>query len=210
MQYSDEVVQKMINALTEAKAVQEEYLAALEKLESENDFLAETITHNNLGKIVVERKKLLAENRAIKSNAESSLKEARCIRSEYEQKLDKITSLIKDVALKQSDIDSYIDSESDVKIQEQKDKLNNDYMKQKQKLQNEFKQKEAVLENKVRFLKKSLFVSISVDVIVCFIIIFFFYFISQKNLQNRSLCNNQKNKSEDMPFYSILHSSALY
>lgn len=29
MQYSNEVVQKMINALTEAKAVQEEYLAAL-------------------------------------------------------------------------------------------------------------------------------------------------------------------------------------
>ena len=123
----NEQINEMVQALEEAMVVQQKYADALAELKEENQFLADTITNNKLGKISTERRQLLARVTNAESDSKTAISEADAIKSEYEQKLDKITILIKDVKSKQADIDAYIDSEAENKVADAKA----DYIKHK-------------------------------------------------------------------------------
>ena len=123
----NEQINEMVEALEEAMAVQQKYADALAELKEENQFLADTITNNKLGKISTERRQLLAKVTKAESDSKTAISEANAIKSEYEQKLDKITILIKVVKSKQADIDAYIDSEAENKVADAKA----DYIKHK-------------------------------------------------------------------------------
>lgn len=151
-----------IQKLTEAC---QDLMQMVNELKEENTFLTDTICNQKMGKITTERRQLLARANQAESDSKTAIAEANTIKSEYEHKLDKIIILIKDVKSKQSDIDAYIDCESDNKIQSQKDKLNNNYKKQKQKLQEEFNQKESQLTLLVVQYKKRQYVGIIVGII---------------------------------------------
>lgn len=132
----------MIEALEEAIMVQQKYSEALEKLKQENQFLADTITNNKLGKISTERRELLAKVSKAESDSKTAIAEASSVKSEYGQKLDKITILIKDVKSKQDNIDAYIDSAAESKVADAKadyikHKKNNDKMLAKHKAEND-------------------------------------------------------------------------
>lgn len=123
-----EQMNEMIEALQEAMVVQQKYATALEKLKQENQFLADTITNNKLGKISTERRQLLARVNQAESDSKAAVHKAESVKSEYESKLDKITVLIKEVQSKQSNIDTYINSEAETKVAN----IKADYIKHKQ------------------------------------------------------------------------------
>lgn len=123
-----EQMNEMIEALQEAMAVQQKYATALKELKQENQFLADTITNNKLGKISTERRQLLARVNQAESDSKTAVHEAESVKSEYESKLDKITVLIKEVQSKQSNIDAYINSEAETKVAN----IKADYIKHKQ------------------------------------------------------------------------------
>ena len=90
---------------------------AVEQLQEENAFLADTIEKNNLGQIKSERRSLLSENEQCKRDAAIAIREANRIKSEYESKISEVNDTLADVREKQSDIDSYIDTEAEKKIE---------------------------------------------------------------------------------------------
>lgn len=122
-----EQMNEMIEALQEAMVVQQKYATALEELKQENQFLADTITNNKLGKISTERRQLLARVNQAESDSKTAIHEAESVKSEYESKLDKITVLLKEVQSKQSNIDTYINSEAETKVAN----IKADYIKHK-------------------------------------------------------------------------------
>lgn len=124
---SNEQIEEMVELLQEAVVVQQKYATALEELKQENQFLADTITNNKLGKISTERRQLLTQMHEIESESKNIKEEAELVKSEYEQKLNKVTYIIKDFTGKQSNIDSYIDSEVENKVASAKA----DYVKHK-------------------------------------------------------------------------------
>ena len=126
----NEQINEMAEALEEAMAVQQKYAAALKKLKEENQFLADTITNNKLGKISTERRQLLDRVSKTEYEARTAIKESNAIKSEYEQKLNKIIPFIRDINSKQADIDTYIDSKA--KIVSDKYKAENDALLQEQ------------------------------------------------------------------------------
>ena len=90
---------------------------AVEQLQEENAFLTDTIEKNNLGQIKTERRSLLSENEQCKRNADIAIKKANQIKSEYESKISEADDKLSDARKKQSDIDSYIDTEAEKKIE---------------------------------------------------------------------------------------------
>lgn len=90
---------------------------AIEQLQEENAFLTDTIEKNNLGKIKSERRTLLDENEQCKRDADIAIKKANQIKSEYESKLSEANDRLSDARKKQSDIDSYINTEAEKKIE---------------------------------------------------------------------------------------------
>jgi thiol:disulfide interchange protein len=89
---------------------------AIEQLQEENAFLADTIEKNNLDQIESERRSLLAENEQYKRNADITIRKANQIKEEYESKISETNDRLADVKKKQIDIDSYIEVESEKKI----------------------------------------------------------------------------------------------
>lgn len=124
----NEQINEMTKTLEEAIVVQQRYAEALEELKQENQFLADTITNNKLGKISTERRQLLARVNQAESDSKTAVHEAESVKSEYESKLDKITVLLKEVQSKQSNIDAYINSEAETKVAN----IKADYIKHKQ------------------------------------------------------------------------------
>ena len=149
MYLSDEEYQIINQALDDAQEMRIKYSNALKLLEEQNDFLAETIEKQNLGQITAERHDMQAKIFKLQADSDKVNKEAQGMKSEYGKKLDKITILIQDIKAKQSDIDSYIDSESDVKIADIKKSLNAEYKKKKSELECQYLQKESDCEIKV-------------------------------------------------------------
>lgn len=89
---------------------------AIEQLQEENAFLADTIEKNNLGQIKSERRSLLSENEQCKKNADIAIKKANQIKSEYESKISELNDSLADAKKKQSDINLYIHIEAEKKI----------------------------------------------------------------------------------------------
>ena len=119
------------------------------ELKDENSFLTDTICNSKLGKITTERRELLAKIEQTNASSQRIKSEDLAMKSEYGKKLDKITILIQDVKAKQSDIDSYIDSESDAKIADIKKSLNAEYKKKQSELECRYQQKDSDCEVKV-------------------------------------------------------------
>ncbi|MGN0340466.1 MAG: hypothetical protein ACI4D0_08190 [Lachnospira sp.] len=90
---------------------------AIEQLQEENAFLADTIEKNNLGQIESERRFLLSENEQCKKDADIAFRKAKQIKSEYESKMSEANDRLSDAKKKQSEIDSYIEAEAEKKIE---------------------------------------------------------------------------------------------
>ena len=149
----NEIIEQLTEALQQAMEVQDKYSAALDEMDKENKFLADTIVQNQLGRITEERRKLLVKMEQTNASSQKIKSDALAMKSEYGKKLDKITILIQDVKAKQSDIDSYIDSESDAKIADTKKSLNTEYMKKRLELECQYQQKESDCEVKASRFK---------------------------------------------------------
>ena len=125
---------------------------AIEQLLEENAFLADTIEKNNLGQIKSERRSLLSENEQCKRDADIAIREANRIKSEYESKISEVNDTLADVREKQSDIDSYIDTEAEKKIENIKleYKKANDEALKKHKAENDkqLQEKETIYREK--------------------------------------------------------------
>lgn len=109
-------------ALAESLKVNEKYSEALDVLDKENKFLTDTLLNAKLGKITTDRRTLQAKIIQVQTESDKIKQEAYTVKSEYEQKLDKIAFMIKEVKSKQDDIDSYIDTEAEKKIFEERTK----------------------------------------------------------------------------------------
>ena len=105
--------------------------------------------HKKCVSITAERHDMQAKIFKLQADSDKVNKEAQAMKSEYGKKLDKITILIQDVKAKQSDIDSYIDSESDAKIADIKKSLNAEYKKKQSELECRYQQKDSDCEVKV-------------------------------------------------------------
>ncbi|MGN0347890.1 MAG: hypothetical protein ACI4DU_11470 [Lachnospiraceae bacterium] len=91
---------------------------AIEQLQEENAFLTDTIVKNNLGQIKSERRTLLSENEKCKRDNDTILKKANQIEAEYKTKMTEADNRLADARKKQSDVDFYIESEADKKIED--------------------------------------------------------------------------------------------
>lgn len=123
----NEQIDEMIKALEEAMVVQQKYAEALEELKQENQFLADTITTNKLGKISTERRKLLADMQNMQDESQRLTDEANDVKSEYEKKLEKVVLLVEATQAKLKDENHYIDEEAEKKVADAKA----DYIKHK-------------------------------------------------------------------------------
>ena len=112
----DEAIKKLLKSCSE-------YEETIKLLEKENAFLADTIEKYNLGKISRERKSLYKSMEQVKKNAALTLKEANSIKSQYLGKLKETEFINRDLKDKQNNLDMYIDSQSDVKLKEIKEKF---------------------------------------------------------------------------------------
>lgn len=154
MQYDEIETQRLLEEMTEAlqaaHEVQERFSVKLDELEQENRFLSETITQNKLGLITTERRELLMKVADAESDVNKATEEARAIHDEYDEKLNKIALLIKDVQEKQADMDAHINAEAENKISDLKQTLNDNYKKEKAKLQKEYMKCEADIQRKLK------------------------------------------------------------
>ncbi len=116
----DEAIESLINTCNNLKE-------AIEQLQEENAFLADTIEKNHLNKIVSERRSLLSDIKQRELKADSLTRAAITIKSEYSDKLNELNERLSDVKSKQLDIDSYIDIEADKKAES----IKADYQKHK-------------------------------------------------------------------------------
>ena len=114
----DEAIKKLLKSCSE-------YEETIKLLEKENAFLADTIEKYNLGKINRERKSLYKSMEQVKKDAALILKEANSIKSQYLGKLKETEFINRDLKDKQNNLDMYIDSQSDVKLKEIKEKFSN-------------------------------------------------------------------------------------
>lgn len=169
MDHEEIDVQNLLNdmteALQEAHEIQKKYAAKLDELEKENLFLSETITQNKLGLIATERRELLAENAKIKSDADRSISQANAIKDEYEQKLDKMSAMVKNIHNKQSNIDNYIDSEAKNKIFDLKQANSDILKKEREKLQKEYQKLETNIKQKLKIHRMATTIGIGIGAI---------------------------------------------
>ena len=63
---TERLLDEMTQALQECMEVQDRYSEKLDELVAENQFLTDTIIQSKLGKITVERRHLIEENRMLK------------------------------------------------------------------------------------------------------------------------------------------------
>lgn len=126
------------NYAEENQKIINDLLEALEEAAAENDFLSQTIVNNNIGAITEERRKLLAETKDAKENANKEIIKAEKIREEYDAKLKEINKLLKEVNTKTEEINKYIDSEVSKRIKNDKNKLLKPYIIKEQKYKKRF------------------------------------------------------------------------
>ena len=109
-------ISEMIEALKDAIEVQKKYEEALETLRKENQILSDTILANKLGKAATERRELLGKIEEEKERTKSAIEEAEAVKTLYDQRLDKLTLMIKEFKIKQENLDTYIDEEVNKRI----------------------------------------------------------------------------------------------
>ncbi len=95
---------------------------AIEQLQEENAFLADTIEKNNLDQIKSERRSLLSENERCKKDADIAIKQANQVKSEYESKIFEMECKLTEIKEKQANIDLHIDQKAEEKIENIKSK----------------------------------------------------------------------------------------
>lgn len=161
----DETINKLTEACLELMQLINDCNDTIVELDEENTFLTETIINSKMSKITTERRQIQAKLNKTEAASKNAISEANAIKSEYEQKLDKIAILIKDVKAKQDNIDTYINSQSDTKIQEHKNILYSEYRKQKQELQNVYNKKEVELNLLVDKYRKRQYVGFIIGIV---------------------------------------------
>ena len=144
------LLEEMAEALQESHEIQEKYSQKMNELIEENKFLSETITKSKLGLIATERRELLSNITRNKIESEKTMEEAVNIRNEYENKLEKITTLIMEVKNKNQDIESYINSEAEKKIAKTKSSLKNKYKKKEDDLMDKYSKLKLQITEKLK------------------------------------------------------------
>lgn len=97
--------------------------ASVRDLNDENQFLADTIINHNMGNIIKERRALFAEMNDIKKQTAIAVQDAENKKKRYEDMSTHIQDLIDDINYKQADIDNYIQSRSQLLIDDLKAEL---------------------------------------------------------------------------------------
>ena len=97
----DEAIQKLSELC-------QELMDIISSLKDENSFLTDTIVNANLGKITEERRTLQLQMSRMEEDARKISKEANAAKIEYEQKIRKVNSLLKDIKFKQDNINTCI------------------------------------------------------------------------------------------------------
>ena len=149
--------------------------ASVRDLNDENQFLADTIINHNMGNIIKERRALFAEMNDIKKQTAIAVQDAENKKKRYEDMSTHIQDLIDDINYKQADIDNYIQSRSQLIIDDLKAELLQNSAKelteQKQKNDLYIQEIETRLKNKIRLLWMSLGFSIIITVTIIYVFI---------------------------------------
>ena len=149
--------------------------ASVRDLNDENQFLADTIINPNMGNIIKERRALFAEMNDIKKQTAIAVQDAENKKKRYEDMSTHIQDLIDDINYKQADIDNYIQSRSQLIIDDLKAELLQNSAKelteQKQKNDLYIQEIETRLKNKIRLLWMSLGFSIIITVTIIYVFI---------------------------------------
>ena len=153
------LIKRLTVSLKDSLDIQNKYEELTMQLIQENQFLIDTISKNNLGKITSERRSLLLQIEKFEISANAIKNEANIIKNEYSDKLNKITFLLKDVESKQSEIDKYIVSEAKKRVSKKEKNLDSQYIEKCNELKLKYKEKENILNQKIRNIKQILFVS---------------------------------------------------
>lgn len=153
------LIKRLTVSLKDSLDIQNKYEELTMQLIQENQFLIDTISKNNLGKITSERRSLLLQIEKFEISANAIKNEADIIKNEYSDKLNKITFLLKDVESKQSEIDKYIVSEAKKRVSKKEKNLDSQYIEKCNELKLKYKEKENILNQKIRNIKQILFVS---------------------------------------------------
>ncbi len=130
-----------------------ELLDIISTLKEENAFLTDTIVKNNLGELVNDRKRLNAEMQIIKHQADKDIESANCIKGEYFQRLSEVIA-------KQRDIDVFINSEVQKKVDDVKD----EHRRQLNDAQLNYQKKLDIANNKNRILLLIAIVSLLIGI----------------------------------------------
>ena len=149
--------------------------ASVRDLNDENQFLADTIINHNMGNIIKERRALFAEMNDIKKQTAIAVQDAENKKKRYEDMSTHIQDLIDDINYKQADIDNYIQSRSQLIIDDLKAELlqknAKELTEQKQKNDLYIQEIETRLKNKIRLLWMSLGFSIIITVTIIYVFI---------------------------------------
>ena len=142
----NEAIESLINSSNEL-------LDIISKLKEENSFLTDTIVKNNLGELVSERKKMNVAMQKIKHQADKDIESANCIKGEYFQRLSEVIA-------KQRDIDVFINSEVQKKVDDVKD----EHRRQLNDAQLNYQKKLDIANNKNRILLLIAIVSLLIGI----------------------------------------------
>lgn len=146
---------RLQNSLKESLNNQEALQAALVSATETNRFLHETIEKNNLGQIVKERKEIL-------SKLESYEKTAR----DTEKRNNEARKILETIKKKESDINSYIDSEANIRIKE----TVTDYENRKKQLDEAFKRNKKSMDNELKDYKRK-YITYMVKIILIYTVL---------------------------------------
>lgn len=118
---NEHIIDKLRSALQTSENLNLEYKKTIQELTDENNFLSETITINRLGKITAERRELKKRMQEIENDCSIKVSEAEQVKKQYNEASKEAEIRLRDIKEKQSNIDCYIDKESDKKIEIIKD-----------------------------------------------------------------------------------------
>lgn len=143
MNDENEIINELTEALQQSSEIQRKQQSFIQHAKEENDFLADTILKNKLGKIAEERKRILI--------LEASSKKAKEL---YEQRAEEYRQKTRSIKRKQDKINEYVDYISDKKIEKKKARLARSLREKESVLRDYYKEKENAYTRKLTIYKR--------------------------------------------------------
>ncbi len=140
-----ELIEEMTRTIEEAVRIQEQCETALTDLEEENKFLADTILQSKMGKIAEERRRLLSKAK----QAEDKVWEAEKSREQYEQRMNGLVPLIREVTDKQQNLNEEIERKAENKITDKKKELSDLFEEKEKTLKKKYQKMESEINKKI-------------------------------------------------------------